>query len=272
MPTRIRTTRDGLAYRRAGSGKPVLLVHGIPGSAATWDRVLEHLPGDVEAIVVDLLGFGESARPPAWPDLCADAQAAALARLLDDLAVGPAAVVGHDYGGPVALTLAGTHPGAVSAVGLLATNTFPDTPIPFPLSLVTVQVLGAFAERLLFSGPSLRMMLRQGTGHGGAAPDAAASLGDERQRAAVATIFAHSLRELGPRYAPVERHLRTLDVPVFVGWGERDPFFPLSQGERTAEAARTTLRRYAGAGHFLPDERPAEVAADIAALTLAVTA
>lgn len=103
-------------------------------------------------------------------------------------------------------------------------------------------------------------MLRQGSG---SPIDADDHLGDGDQLRAIGTIFAHALRNLDA-YEPVERDLRALDVPVFVGWGDRDPFFGVEQAQRTAAAARDArLAIYEGAGHFLPAERPAEVAADV---------
>jgi pimeloyl-ACP methyl ester carboxylesterase len=53
--------------------------------------------------------------------------------------------------------------------------------------------------------------------------------------------------------------------------GDRDPFFSVEQGERTAAAARASFSLYPDAGHFLPQERPTEVAADLNALIAAVS-
>lgn len=260
---------SGLSYRRMGSGEPLVLLHGIPGSAATWADVVERLPAGTDAIVPDLLGFGRSDRPRELGALHAAAQADALGSLLDELKVTRAIVIGHDFGGPVSLTLSAARPDLVAAIGLFATNAFTDTPIPFPLSMVNWPVVGAVARRALFCGPSLRMMLRQGVGSGGPRLDPTAHLGDSLQQAAIATIFAGSLTDLARLYRPVEAQLHALRVPTIVGWGDRDPFFSLAQGQRTADAADTELRCYPGAGHFLPQERPAEVAADISALVAA---
>jgi pimeloyl-ACP methyl ester carboxylesterase len=259
-------SQSGLGYRRMGSGQPLVLLHGIPGSAATWAQVVERLPGGTEVIVPDLLGFGRSDRPHELDALHAVAQANALGSLLDELEVTRAIVIGHDFGGPVSLMLATTRPDLVAAIGLFATNAFTDTPIPFPLSMVNWPVVGAAARRALFCGPSLRMMLRQGVGSGGPQLDPAAHLGDSAQQAAIATLFAGSLTDLARLYEPVEAQLHALRVPTLVGWGDSDPFFSLEQGQRTAGAAGAELRIYLGAGHFLPQERPAELAADIGAL------
>jgi pimeloyl-ACP methyl ester carboxylesterase len=244
----------------------VLLLHGIPGSAASWQLVAAALPGTLDVIVPDLLGFGASRRPRALDDLHAPAQAAALAGLLDELGIATATLIGHDFGGPIALTLASRRPDSINAVGLLATNAFTDTPIPFPLSLATAPLIGALARRGLFSGLSLRMMLRQGVGGDSTPPDPRTHLGDRDQQRAIATIFAGSLTRLAELYRPVEAALGRIDVPAYVGWGDRDPFFDLAQGERTAAAIGVGLRVYEGAGHFLPHERPLDVAADIVAL------
>jgi pimeloyl-ACP methyl ester carboxylesterase len=194
-----------------------------------------------------------------------------VAALLDELAVPRATVVGHDFGTPVSVLLAATRPDLVAALSLLAGNTFPDTPIPFPLSLTTAPIIGDLFSRLLFSAPSLALMLRQGTGPGSAPPDAGVYLGDRGQRRTIATIFSGALTRLAELYAPVAAALDALEVPVLVGWGDRDPFFPLEQGERTAAAANARLHVFHGAGHFLPHERPVEVAREIAAFATAVS-
>ncbi|MEX2195268.1 MAG: alpha/beta fold hydrolase [Thermoleophilaceae bacterium] len=252
-----------------GAGeRAVVLLHGIPGSSAVWREVAADLARDHRVLVPDLLGFGESRRPASIGELWADAQAVALAEALRAAGVARAVVAGHDFGGPVALALADAEPGrrVVAGLCLAATNAFPDTPIPLPIRAVTWPLVGAVAGRALFSRPSLAMMLSRGA----SVPlEGAGHLGDGAQVRATATIFGHALRELGARYASAERVLRELDVPVLVAWGERDPFFPLAQGERTAAAARDgRLVVYERARHFLPAERPRRLAADLRRLAL----
>lgn len=253
-------TRSGIAYRRAGQGPSVLLLHGIPGSAATWDAVVAELAADCDVIVPELLGFGASARPRGIDALHAQGQAAALEQMLEELGLGPVAVVGHDFGGPTAVALHERTPDSVASLGLMATNVFTDTPIPFPLSTATWPAVGKLSRRLLFSGLSQAMMLRQGVGTAGVSLDRAAHLGDTEQQQAVAQIFGQSLVDIERLYQPIEDHLPAIDVPRFVAWGDRDPFFALKQGQRVAQALCVDLQAMPGAGHFLPQERPVEVA------------
>lgn len=261
---------NGVAYLRGGTGPSVVLLHGIPGRGLAWEGVERSLGSSFDIVVPDLVGFGSSEGPSCRLTIEVvgpAAQATAVAGLLDDLAVRGATVVGHDFGAPVAVLLAASRPDLVGALLLLSGNTFPDTPIPFPLSLTKVPVVGGLFSRLLFSSPSLRLMLRQGTGSGSTPPDSAVYIGDRRQRRTIQTIFSGALTRLSALYAPVAAALDDLEVPVLVGWGDRDPFFPVEQAERTAAAANGRLCIFPGAGHFLPHERPAEIAAEIAQLT-----
>ncbi|MBI5283831.1 MAG: alpha/beta hydrolase [Chloroflexi bacterium] len=259
-------TIDGtpLLVRSGSTGAAdVVLLHGIPGSGRSWDAVVERLPDDLRPIVPDLAGFGGSGRSLNLARIHAEGQAAMLEAALAACGARTPILVGHDFGGPVALRLLMRRPDAYRGLILMSTNAFPDTPVPFPLSLVRAPLLSGVAARLLFSRFALAGMCRFGAKHGKV--DAAAALGDAAQTAAIRTIFAGSLRNLAELYGPIERALPELRVPALVAWGDRDPFFPPSQAERTANAIPgARLHILEGCGHFLPEEDPASVAALIA--------
>lgn len=263
MNEELTQSKSGMAFRRSGGGPVVVLLHGIPGSGEAWRPAAEMLPASLDVIIPDLLGFGGSIRPTRFEDLGAQTQASALEELLDELQIESATVVGHDFGGSVALSLVGRRPAMVQAIGLLATNAFPDPPVPFPLTMASMRIVGPLARRIMFSGPALSMMLREGVGPATSPPDPLTYLGDREQRRAIGAILAGSLTRLTEIYEPLEATLCQIDVPAFVGWGDHDPYLAVTQGQRTAYAAGSELRIYEGAGHFLPHERPTELAANI---------
>lgn len=248
-----------LSYTDVGSGRPIVLLHGIPGSAHTWNGVVPRLAPS-RTLVPDLLGFGRS--PDAPPRSHAFGQAEAVLAMLDQAAVRSAQVVGFDFGGPIAVAMHSLAPDRISALTLIATNLLSDTPVPLPLRIARVPFLGELAFRLLFSAPGLTAMWRGATADRDAFPlDAFRRTLDARGRRAARQIFLESLRRLDALYGPIEAELSRIVCPVTLVWGDRDPFFPVAVGRRTARRfrhARWVLLE--GCGHFLPHERPGEVA------------
>lgn len=104
-----------------GSGSPIVLLHGLGASAATWDAVAEALSDRYLTVALDLLGHGESPCPEDADEFTRDG---ALADM-DDLLAGlgePAVLVGHSLGGYLALAHAATRPGAIRGIVVLNTG------------------------------------------------------------------------------------------------------------------------------------------------------
>lgn len=260
MKSAIRSAQTGhgdISFLSGGDGPALLFLHGVPGSGRVWEAVVARLDGSRRLVVPDLLGFGSSDDAE---DLHAEAQAAAIIELLETLGIERATVITHDFGGPVALRMIDQRPGLVDGLLLSSTNAFGDTPIPFPLSMIFWPVVGPLAATAIFSPPSLRMMLRTGVGAPRPTLDVSAYVGDRRQAHTIRTIFEDSLRRLAELYDPLTQLLPRLDIPTEVVWGDRDPFFTIDSGRRTAAAIPgANLTTLDGAGHFLPAERPDEM-------------
>jgi pimeloyl-ACP methyl ester carboxylesterase len=240
-----------------GTGPSVVLLHGFPGSGADWEPVAHRLSGSFRILVLDLLGFGSSPRPEAFRDLWIDTQATALAATLDDLGIDRFALVGHDYGGPIALTLARQHPERITHLAVMSTNAFTDTPVDLPLSLLRIPAVGPLLDHAFFSTPSLAALGRFASRTRGVR----ASRNDPGEARTIRKIFGPVLRDLPGLYADVEASLGEITIPTVVIWGDRDPFFPAEQGRRTAEAiSGAEFVLLEGCGHLTPAERPNEVA------------
>ena len=119
-PTSQFADLDGVSlhYLRAGKGYPVVLLHGIPQTAHEWRYVMPRLAEKYTVIAPDLRGLGDSTRPAgAYDKKTLGADIAAL--VIDHLGFKRFHLVGHDWGGPVAFSLAAHHPDAVRTLSIL---------------------------------------------------------------------------------------------------------------------------------------------------------
>lgn len=250
-----------LAIHRGGTGRPVLLVHGIPTSALLWRHVQPRLAERAATIAVDLLGYGQSDKP-ADPAPTLPNQVSALHALLTAGDLTDVLVVGHDIGGGVAQLLALAAPDRVSGLVLVDTICYDSFPEPTIARLADAE----WDDRI--QGVDLAAGLRRSLAKGLTAPDdatlsalaaqyAAPFQGADGRAAYLRAARALHTEDLAARMPEVER----LDIPVHVVWGERDPFQPLDYGLRLQAALRNaTLHTAADGSHFLPEDHPGAVA------------
>src|SRR5690606_717985 len=111
-----------VAYRSAGDGPVLVMVHGIAGSSGTWTPIMPLLARDYTVIAPDLLGHGESAKPRG--DYSLGAYASGIRDLLTVLGVERATFVGHSLGGGVAMQLAYQFPQMCERLALVASGGF----------------------------------------------------------------------------------------------------------------------------------------------------
>ncbi|MFR9801114.1 alpha/beta fold hydrolase [Pseudonocardia sp. RS010] len=271
--TRTSPDVDGyaLAYERAGSGHPVLLLHGWPGDRSDWAAVAGLLAetGTADVVRPDLRGFGESDKH-AGGDLAAGGQARSVLALLDELGIGRAVLAGYDVGSRVAQTLAAEHPDRVAALVVAP-------PLPGAGDRVLAPEAARefwyqhfhrleLAEQLIDGRPdAVRAHLRHFWDHWSgpgftveeerlsrltehyALPGAfVASIGWYRSGSG---MIARSLAEQPPA--------ARIAGPTTVLWPEHDPLFPRAWSDRLDEwFERVDLRPLDGVGHFSPVEAP----------------
>lgn len=134
-------------YLRAGSGEPVVLLHGLGASSYSWRFAFPALADRFDVIAPDLPGFGRSGKP--WDhDYSIAGQHRWVMSFLDGLGVKKARFVGNSMGGVISLWAALETPERVERLGLLGTPAYPENrpKLLWPLSW---PVIGSFYERLL---------------------------------------------------------------------------------------------------------------------------
>src|SRR5688500_16351469 len=183
-------------YRIAGSGPPVVLIHGMVNSSRHWEKVALRLSERYTVIAPDLIGHGDSATPRG--DYSLGAHAAVIRDLLSALGVGPATIVGHSLGGGIAMVFFWQFPHRVERLALVSSGglgrevspLLRTAALPGTGALISIAAHARVTDALERAGAHLR---RRNRGVGvqlQAIARALKPLGGPGQRAA----FAHSLR------------------------------------------------------------------------------
>jgi pimeloyl-ACP methyl ester carboxylesterase len=252
-----------LAYRQAGSGPVLVLIHGITSDSSTWSRVMPYLARHFTVIAPDLIGHGGSAKPKG--DYSLGAHASSVRDLLLALGHDSASFVGHSLGGGIAMQLSYQFPERcerlvlVDSGGLgrevsilLRAATLPGSELVLPLLLASRlldagRFAGAVLGRLgLRAGTDIEQMAR---GH--------ATLADREARAA----FIHTLRSVvepgGQRIDASNRLYLARHLPLMIVWGEHDSLIPASHGRAAHERLPASrLETFADSGHFPQLDEP----------------
>lgn len=120
--TRIDLGEIALSVQQAGSGAPLILLHGFPQNGMCWGNVAPALAERFRVIIPDLRGYGQSDAPPddaTHTTYSKRRMAADIVALMDHLGLSRARVVGHDRGARVAYRLALDHPDRLERLGII---------------------------------------------------------------------------------------------------------------------------------------------------------
>ncbi len=252
-----------IAYRSAGSGPLLLLVHGMAGSSATWQHVIPALAEQYTVVAPDLLGHGDSAKPRG--DYSLGAHASLLRDLLNALGYERATCIGQSLGGGIVLQFAYQFPERCERIVLVGSGGLGQEVNPVLRALTA-----PFAEPLfsLVCSPTIRdavalvggLFEHRGFQLSPAAQEiwrSYASLADGSGRRA----FFRTLRAVvdlgGQAIHAGDRLYLAAHMPTLIVWGDRDPFIPHHHGHAThAAIPGSRLEIFPDAGHYPHCEDP----------------
>src|SRR3954453_9915417 len=253
-------------YRIAGSGPPVVLIHGMINSSRHWEGVARRLARSHTVIAPDLIGHGDSATPRG--DYSLGAHAASIRDLLAAIGVDRATIVGHSLGGGVAMQFFWQFPARVERLALVSSGGLGHEVSPL---LRTIALPGASALLALVSRPFVLDALERR----GVYPRAVSRALRPLEQPGAREAFIHTLRSVidvrGQRVSATDRLYLLSRMPTLIVWGERDNTIPLAHGRAAHEAVPhsrfATLPRAAHFPHLEDPEGLSDVLLDFLATT-----
>ena len=278
MNTRQRTAilnGHEFSYLDSGKGPALLFIHGLTGSQRNWAHLVDALDHDHRVLAPDLFGHGASAK--VIGDYSLGAHAATLRDLLDMLGIDRVTLIGHSFGGGIAMQFSYLFPERVERLvlvdsggmgrdvsALLRAATLPGAELVLPV--ITSSWVRGRVETIA------RILTRGGWQ---ASPETTeiwrgfTSLADtDTRRAFLATTRA--VIDPGGQTVTAHDHLpMAIQIPTLVVWGTKDRMIPAWHATTAHQAiAGSRVELFVGAGHFphLDDpERFAEVLSDFMA-------
>jgi len=249
-------------FVEAGSGPLLLLIHGMAGTCANWESVIEPLAIDHTVIAPDFPGHGASA--PGGGDYSLGGLASALRDLMLSLGHERATLVGHSLGGGVAMQFTYQFPEMVERLVLVSSGGLGPDVSPI-LRAAALPGADLFISATAGVGKAVGAVIGRGIGAVGLRPNADlaevtrgyATLSDpERRKAFLATLRSVVDME-GQRIAALDRLYLAETLPLLIIWGENDPIIPVEHG-REAHAAlpSSRLEIFEDTGHVPMLERP----------------
>ncbi len=260
----------GVHVAEAGSGPPVLLLHGWPQHWYAWRGVAPRLATDYRVICPDLRGFGWSDAPPGRYDKATLAQD--IVGLLDALGLESVEMIAHDWGAWIGFMLCLDHPERFEHY--LALNMY--TPWPDPPSLKAIGVTARLWYQVALATPGLgrwlitrtpfvRRLIAAGAVHRAWTAEELSAFTEplkapERADASVRLYRTFLLHELRP-FLRGQYNARRLTVPTLLLHGTHDlaiDHTALGQWRAHADDMDVELRN--DSGHFIAEELPDIVA------------
>jgi pimeloyl-ACP methyl ester carboxylesterase len=251
-----------LYYEEQGHGSPVLLIHGFGASTYTWRFVAPELAKTHRVIAVDLKGFGQSDKPFDERYSVLD-QAELLAQLIEEKDLRNLTLVGHSFGGGVALLLAlkanQRLDGRITRLVLLDSIAYPQN-IPVFFRLLDMPLVSQLGVRMVPPLVQTRIALQIAYFDDSKIdPEEVELYAAPLKTAAGKHAIIYSARQIMPDgIAELSESYNTIGLPTLILWCDHDRIVPLEVGIKLRRTLpNSTLRLVEDCGHMPQEEQPA---------------
>lgn len=258
-----------IRYREAGSGKPIVFVHGYLVDGRLWDGVVDRLSGQYRCLAPDWpMGAQQIAMNPD-ADLSPYGIASIVASFLEALDLTDVTIVGNDSGGAMSQVLVTRHPERIGRLVLTNCDTHENFPPgPFKALMPMAKLPGAVPAMLLpFRSSAVSRAAYGAFARTGIEDSLIASwLAPSRQDPAVRRDLKKVTVDMHKRYTlEAAEKLRGSDLPLLLTWAPGDRVFPLKFAQRLAgEVPNARIVQIPDSRTFVPLDQPQLLAGAIA--------
>jgi 4,5:9,10-diseco-3-hydroxy-5,9,17-trioxoandrosta-1(10),2-diene-4-oate hydrolase len=248
-----------LHYQRAGSGRPLLLIHGLVGSVRNWRLNIEELSQSATVFAIDLLNMGESERVHGL-DAGLEATADTLTHWMDAVGLAEVDVAGHSHGGAIAMMMAARHPDRVGKLILFAPAN-PFCELGHQLIAFYNSRPGQMLANLIPRLPTFLTTVALGRMYGDPKRATRESLEGYTDGLANPGSIGHVLQIVRRWHTDMALLLSVLpqleNMPALLIWGDRDRAVGLSSAGKLQQVLRRSeLVIVPGVGHIAFEEMP----------------
>lgn len=251
MMSTLQLSGSRVEYLELGSGEPVVLLHSSGSSGAQWRALAERLAARYRVIAPDLYGYGGTANWPGRRPFHLECEAEIVLALLARSS-GQAHLVGHSYGGAVALHVARRHGDLLRSLTLIEPVAFHLLQEADAQALPEITEVAESVARAIACGDYIAGFGRFVDYWGG--PDAWTAIAEDRRQAMAARLPKIALDFHATINEPVRlEDLRSMAVPTLLLQGANSPLPTRRICERLAHVLpQAKLKTVHGAGHMVP--------------------
>jgi len=255
----IQIDSQNIRYLDAGSGTPLVFIHGFGSSIFSWRKNLDPLSKHHRVCAPDLPGFGYSDKP-LNADYTIDAYADFIIQFMDKLQIKKAVLVGHSLGGGIALLTCLKYPSRVQSLILLDTEAYPITP-PLMLTVAKLPGIRSIIHRAIGEWV-IRISLKRSYFDQALITDRLVDeyyqpfLTENGKIAPIKVLQAMDFEKL----KVLPRRYRRIRKKTLIIWGEEDRISRLHLAHKLKKDLRySKLKIIPASGHLVQEEKPAVV-------------
>lgn len=269
-PHRFEVSAGSLHYVDEGEGQPVVMIHGNPTWSFLYRHLIKSLRSEYRCVAMDHIGFGLSDKPKKWSYFPED-HAINLTQFIEGLELKNVTLAVQDWGGPIGLSYAVSHPKNVSRLIIMNSWAWPVNRDPYyiafsgfmggPMGRMLIRRFNFFAKSIMRQafGDKSKLTTAAHQHYLKALP----TPGDRQG----CLVFPKRIIDSTPWLDRIWNHISVLrDKPTLIVWGMKDIAFrekELNRWEQAFPDARTV--RLESVGHFVQEEAPDQLAEAVAA-------